>query len=292
MPRSGRVMTPLIVGRALALVRCPDGIGGQTFFQKHAWKGLNRNICLRQRSDGAGTAHQHSRLRRADGARAVRGARDSSLGIDRQRLGAAGHDRDGSRSRRRRGLDEVIAAAERSTIGSRALGLASFVKTSGGKGLHVVSPIKPEAQWPAVKAFTKAIAESMAADSPDRFVSTIPKARRHRQDPDRLSAQSAGHDRRLRLFHPRKAGRAGLDAARLGRARPRLGPLISPSRTCRARRLRPTRGRTSAPRRRPFRKASIDLAPGCRAKRARLQRFRSCFFPCPCRPRRCASAHP
>ena len=39
-------MKPLIVGRALALVRCPDGIGGQTFFQKHAWKGLNRNIVL------------------------------------------------------------------------------------------------------------------------------------------------------------------------------------------------------------------------------------------------------
>ncbi|HWY84482.1 MAG TPA: ATP-dependent DNA ligase, partial [Roseiarcus sp.] len=59
------------------------------------------------------------------------------------------------------------------------LGLASFVKTSGGKGLHVVSPIKPKAEWPAVKAFTKSIADSMAADSPERFVSTIPKARRH-----------------------------------------------------------------------------------------------------------------
>ena len=59
------------------------------------------------------------------------------------------------------------------------VGLASFVKTSGGKGLHVVSPVKPKAEWPAVKAFTKAIANSMAADSPERFVSTIPKARRH-----------------------------------------------------------------------------------------------------------------
>ena len=39
-------MKPLIVGRALALLRCPDGIDGQTFFQKHAWKGLNRNIVL------------------------------------------------------------------------------------------------------------------------------------------------------------------------------------------------------------------------------------------------------
>jgi bifunctional non-homologous end joining protein LigD len=56
--------------------------------------------------------------------------------------------------------------------------MAAFVKTSGGKGLHVVSPLKPKAQWPAVKAFTKAIADAMAADSPDRFVATITKSKR------------------------------------------------------------------------------------------------------------------
>jgi bifunctional non-homologous end joining protein LigD len=72
----------------------------------------------------------------------------------------------------------VIAAAEEVRTRLKSAGLASFVKTSGGKGLHVVSPIKPKADWPAVKAFTKAMADSMAADSPDRYVSTIPKARR------------------------------------------------------------------------------------------------------------------
>ena len=41
-----RFIAPFIVGRPLALVRCPDGIGGQTFFQKHAWQGLNPNIVL------------------------------------------------------------------------------------------------------------------------------------------------------------------------------------------------------------------------------------------------------
>ena len=73
----------------------------------------------------------------------------------------------------------VIAAAEEVRDRLRNAGLAAFVKTSGGKGLHVVAPVKPKAEWPAAKAFTKAIADSMAADSPDRFVSTIPKARRH-----------------------------------------------------------------------------------------------------------------
>ena len=71
----------------------------------------------RQGSRGAGTAHQHSRLRRADGARAVGGARNPSLGIDCHRLGAAGHDRDGPRSRRRRGLDRGHRGGGR---GSRA----------------------------------------------------------------------------------------------------------------------------------------------------------------------------
>ena len=73
----------------------------------------------------------------------------------------------------------VIAAAEEVRGRLKSAGLAAFVKTSGGKGLHVVSPVKPKAEWPAVKAFTKSIADAMAADSPERYVSTIPKARRH-----------------------------------------------------------------------------------------------------------------
>ena len=73
----------------------------------------------------------------------------------------------------------VITAAEEVRERLKSSGLTAFVKTSGGKGLHVVAPVKPKAEWPAVKAFTKAIADSMAADSPGRFVSTIPKARRH-----------------------------------------------------------------------------------------------------------------
>jgi len=72
----------------------------------------------------------------------------------------------------------VIAAAEETRGRLRQAGLAAFVKTSGGKGLHVVAPLEPEADWPAVKAFTKAIADAMASDSPDRFVSTITKSKR------------------------------------------------------------------------------------------------------------------
>ncbi len=73
----------------------------------------------------------------------------------------------------------VIDAAEEVRRRLEDHGIASFVKTSGGKGLHVVAPLVPQAEWSAVKAFTKAMAEAMAADSPDRYVATISKAKRH-----------------------------------------------------------------------------------------------------------------
>jgi bifunctional non-homologous end joining protein LigD len=172
-------MKPLIVGRALALVRCPDGIGGQTFFQKHAWKGLNRNIVLVKDPT---EPEELISIRDFDGLMAL--VQSAALEIhpwgstvtDWERPDMIVMDLDP-------GDDvtwaSVIAAAEEVRARLENVGLASFVKTSGGKGLHVVSPIKPKAEWPAVKAFTKAIADSMAADSPDRYVSTIPKARRH-----------------------------------------------------------------------------------------------------------------
>ncbi|WP_348643555.1 hypothetical protein [Rhizobium lusitanum] len=52
-----------------------------------------------------------------------------------------------------------------------------FVKTSGGKGLHIACPLVAKAEWPAVKAFTKGIADAMATDSPERYVSTITKSK-------------------------------------------------------------------------------------------------------------------
>ncbi len=57
-------------------------------------------------------------------------------------------------------------------------GLESFVKTSGGKGLHVVAPLVPRAEWDAVKAFAKGLADGMAAVSSKRFVVTVTKSKR------------------------------------------------------------------------------------------------------------------
>jgi bifunctional non-homologous end joining protein LigD len=60
----------------------------------------------------------------------------------------------------------------------RAAGLESFVKTTGGKGLHVVVPVTPKAAWKEAAAFTRQIAEAMAADEPDRYTTTSVKAER------------------------------------------------------------------------------------------------------------------
>jgi bifunctional non-homologous end joining protein LigD len=62
----------------------------------------------------------------------------------------------------------VIEAAHDVHDRLAALGLQSFGKTSGGKGLHVVVPIQPEAGWEEIKSFTKAIAEMMAKERPER----------------------------------------------------------------------------------------------------------------------------
>ena len=54
-------------------------------------------------------------------------------------------------------------------------GLTSFLKTTGGKGLHVVAPIEPGADWDTAKTFARRIAEGMVADSPDRYVAKMAK---------------------------------------------------------------------------------------------------------------------
>ena len=73
----------------------------------------------------------------------------------------------------------VIAAAREVRGRLDALGLKSFVKTTGGKGLHVMLPIAPGAGWDEAKAFTKSIAEGMAKAAPDRYVATLAKKARH-----------------------------------------------------------------------------------------------------------------
>ena len=74
--------------------------------------------------------------------------------------------------------EEVIAGALEVKDRLKSQGLESFVKTTGGKGLHVVSPIMPSGEWERVKAFTKKMAEAMAADSSRKYLAVMTKSRR------------------------------------------------------------------------------------------------------------------
>ena len=214
-------MKPFVVGRALALVRCPDGIGGQTFFQKHAWKGLNRNIVL---VNDPKEPEALISIRDFDGLMAL--VQSAALEIhpwgstadDWERPDMIVMDLDPGED-----VDwpSVIAAAEEVRGRLKGAGLAAFVKTSGGKGLHVVAPIKPKAEWPAVKAFTKVDRRLDGGRQSRPLCLDDPEGAAARQDPDRLPAQSARHDRGRRLLHSRPAGRGGFDAPRLGGARAR-----------------------------------------------------------------------
>jgi bifunctional non-homologous end joining protein LigD len=174
-----RRIAPFVVNRPLALLRCPDGINGQKFFQKHAWKGMNPNIRLVE--DPKDPGDPLISIDSLGGLIAL--VQSAALEIhpwgasleDWERPDMITMDLDPGEGV---AWDRVIEAARELRQRLTDAGLAAFVKTSGGKGLHVVAPLKPHAAWPEAKAFAKAMADSMAADAPARYVATIAKAKR------------------------------------------------------------------------------------------------------------------
>ncbi len=73
---------------------------------------------------------------------------------------------------------EVMAAAGATRDRLADIGLEAFLKTSGGKGLHVAVPLAPRHEWDEVKAFSRAVAEAMAADAPHAFTAKMAKKQR------------------------------------------------------------------------------------------------------------------
>jgi bifunctional non-homologous end joining protein LigD len=175
-----RLMAPYVVSRPLALVRCPDGQTGQCFFQKHEWRGMSAEI-LRARDPLDKSGEAIIAIDSLDGLIGL--VQGGTLEIhpwqsaldDLERPDQIVMDLDPGEGV---AWETVIAAAREVRERVEAAGLAAFVKTTGGKGLHVVSPLKPKAGWDEVKNFAKSVAEAMAADSPDRFVSVVSKAQR------------------------------------------------------------------------------------------------------------------
>lgn len=174
-------MAPYVVDRPLSLLRCPDGIDGkQRFFQKHAWRGINKAIDqIKDPKDKAG--EPSLRITDFDGLIAL----VQSAALEIHPWGATTRNWE-KPDMITMDLDpgedvswaEIIDAALLLKGEIEAKGLAAFVKTSGGKGLHVVVPLKPSAGWPAVKAFAKALATDAAKKDPDRYLAVATKAKR------------------------------------------------------------------------------------------------------------------
>lgn len=167
---------PGIAGRPLALVRCPDGIDGQHFFQKHAMKGMNP--ALREAAqDGA----PYLVFDDAAGLQACA----QMAAIELHSWGSSADDA-GHADRLVFDLDPADGVPWATTVAAAlelrdrldAVGLASFCRTSGGKGLHIVAPLVPGPDWDTVRAWCRSFAEAMEREFPDRYVASVPKAKR------------------------------------------------------------------------------------------------------------------
>jgi len=168
---------PHIAGRVLSLVRCPSGIGGQHFFAKHPWHGLDaaaRRVDVGEKEPMIAVENLAGLLALVQ-ASVVEIHPWGSQADDLERPDRLIFDLDPDEGV---AWSAVIAAAVEVRERLAQMRLESFVKTSGGKGLHVVLPIEPQADWDTAKDFTAALAQAMAKDSPDRYVATMSKRAR------------------------------------------------------------------------------------------------------------------
>jgi bifunctional non-homologous end joining protein LigD len=176
---SDKIM-PHIVNRPLSMVRCPEGASEPCFFQRHV--GLGKSPYLHEVSVGIkGGTRDYLMIRDVEGLISLvqwgvielhpwQCAANNLEKPDRMIFDL---DPDPSVS-----VKQLIDGAQEVRQRMQALGLDTFVKTTGGKGLHVVVPMTPLYSFPAIKSFARAIAESMASDSPTKYIANMSKAKR------------------------------------------------------------------------------------------------------------------
>ena len=166
-----------LADRVLALLRCPDGTSAQCFFAKHAWMGASAAV----RSVDVGSEKPMLAIDDVNGLASLVQMNVLEMHVwgsktkDIERPDRMIFDLDPAD-----GVDwkELRAAALEVKDRLSAIKLESFVKSTGGKGLHVVVPVSPDAHWEQVKDFSKAFAALMVEDSPEKYVAVMTKARR------------------------------------------------------------------------------------------------------------------
>ena len=172
---------PHLHNRPLTLVRCPNGWEKSCFYQKHPDAKVNAVIERVTVQEGKGpTLYMMANSTEALVALLQMGAIElHPFGSSAPKLMCPDRlvfDFDPADDISWETLVEAVHLLK--TL-LEELGLQTFIKTTGGKGLHVVVPIKPGFEWDEIKAFTKSVAELMVRSFPDRFVATVTKSKRH-----------------------------------------------------------------------------------------------------------------
>jgi len=174
-------LLPHVADRPTSIIRAPEGIGGEQFFQRHAMPGSNPRLKLIDVHE----RKPYVAVVDVGGLVAI----GQSGGLELHPWGCASGDPETPEQITFDldpdvGLDfgDVISASKVVKAKLETLGLNPFVKTTGGKGLHVVVPIRSDARsavtWEQNKAFAKAVSEAMRVEAPDRFTTTLAKKAR------------------------------------------------------------------------------------------------------------------
>ncbi|MDO9342917.1 MAG: DNA ligase D [Pseudomonas sp.] len=169
-----RWILPFLHHRPVSLLRAPEGIDGEQFFQKHSERLAIPNIKQLDQALDPG----HARLMEIDSVKALIGA--VQMGSVEFHTWGATSDKIETPDLFVLDLDPdpalpwkaMLEAAQLTLSVLDEIGLQAFVKTSGGKGLHLVVPLARRDGWDTVKAFAKAIAQFMTAQLPERFTAT------------------------------------------------------------------------------------------------------------------------
>ncbi len=180
----GDFMLPHLLKRPVSLVRCPTGRPQDCFFQRHAFTGMPPSVATFETANSEGETKDYLTVEDAKGSLAL-----AQFGVVEFHTWGTVRDRLEKPDRVVFDLDpgegitwrEVVEAAVHIRGELDRLGLVPFVKTSGGKGLHVVVPVKPRLNWRQTHAAARAIAERIAKASPDTFTAIMGKDKRQRR---------------------------------------------------------------------------------------------------------------
>jgi bifunctional non-homologous end joining protein LigD len=172
-----KFMLPYVARRPISLVRCPEGIDGEHFFQRHAMKGMSKAI-KQVPIPGGESKKPYLYIDDEEGLFAlvqIGVLEIHDWGVALPKVSQPDHivfDLDPDED-----LDFAIlkSAAVEVRDFLAELGFKTFLKATGGKGLHVVAPLTPKLGWDEVKGFAKAVADALSTARPDRYTANMAK---------------------------------------------------------------------------------------------------------------------